>query len=81
MNEAFTWLYVAGMIFLLIVGICWIVLPFAILGTKPLLRTLIAEQQRTNALLEQQRAQVVVTRAPDVVVARAGESVVARPPV
>ncbi|MFO1398270.1 MAG: hypothetical protein U1F48_14520 [Burkholderiales bacterium] len=79
MTEAFTWLYIAGMIFLVIVGLCWIVLPFAILGTKPLLRTLIAEQQRTNALLEQQRAQVVVTRPPDVVVAR-GETVVTRPP-
>ena len=79
MTEAFTWLYIAGMIFLVIVGLCWIVLPFAILGTKPLLRTLIAEQQRTNALLEQQRAQVVVTRPPDVVVTR-GETVVARPP-
>lgn len=79
MTEAFTWLYIAGMIFLVIVGICWIVLPFAILGTKPLLRTLIAEQQRTNALLEQ-RAQVVVTRPPDVVVGRSGESVVTRPP-
>ena len=78
MTEAFTWLYIAGMIFLVIVGICWIILPFAILGTKPLLRTLIAEQQRTNALLEQ-RAQVVVTRTPDVVVARSGESVVTRP--
>lgn len=78
MTEAFTWLYIAGMIFLVIVGICWIILPFAILGTKPLLRTLIAEQQRTNALLEQ-RSQVVVTRTPDMVVARSGESVVTRP--
>lgn len=79
LHDAFTWLYIAGMIFLVIAGICWIILPFAILGTKPLLRTLIAEQQRTNALLEQQRAQVVVTRPPDVVVAR-GETVVTRPP-
>ena len=37
------------------------------------------ELQRTNALLEQQRAQVVVTRPPDVVMTR-GETVVARPP-
>lgn len=80
MTEAFTWLYIAGMIFLVIVGICWIVLPFAILGTKPLLRTLIAEQQRTNALLLEQRAQVVVARPADVVVARSGETVVTRPP-
>lgn len=63
MVEAFTWLYIAGMVFMVIVGICWIVLPFAILGTKPLLRSLIAEQQRTNALLEQ-RLQGVSTRPP-----------------
>ena len=69
MTEAFTWLYIAGMIFVVIAGICWIILPFAILGTKPLLRTLIAEQQRTKALLEQ-RLQVVVARAPEVVVSR-----------
>jgi hypothetical protein len=79
MHEAFTWLYIAGMIFLVIAGICWIILPFAILGTKPLLRTLIAEQQRTNALLEQ-RPPVVVARAPDVAVARPTETIVARPP-
>lgn len=37
----------------LLLVICWIVLPFAVIGTKPLLRQLIAETQRTNALLEQ----------------------------
>lgn len=30
----------------------WIILPFAILGTKPLLRELIQEQRRTNELLK-----------------------------
>jgi hypothetical protein len=63
MTEAFTWLYIAAMIFMVIVGICWIILPFAILGTKPLLRALLVEQQRTNALLEQ-RAPAVVVRPP-----------------
>lgn len=33
--------------------VCWIILPFAILGTKPLLRQLLAEQRRTNELLVQ----------------------------
>ena len=33
------------------VVVCWIILPFAILGTKPLLRQLLAEQRRTNELL------------------------------
>jgi hypothetical protein len=63
MTEAFTWLYIAAMIFMVIVGICWIILPFAILGTKPLLRALLVEQQRTNALLEQ-RAPAVAMRPP-----------------
>jgi len=59
MIEAWTGFYLAGMILLAIVAICWIVLPFAIIGTKPLLRQLIAEQARTNALLE--RGRVVET--------------------
>ena len=59
MIEAWTGFYLAGMILLVIVAICWIVLPFAIIGTKPLLRQLIAEQARTNALLE--RGRVVET--------------------
>jgi hypothetical protein len=33
--------------------LCWIVLTFAIIGTKPLLRELIAEQQHINKLLAQ----------------------------
>ena len=31
--------------------IVWIVLPFAVFGTKPLLRAVLREQQRTNELL------------------------------
>ena len=38
-----------------ILAIAWIVLPLALIGTKPLLRQLIAEVRRTNALLEQRR--------------------------
>jgi hypothetical protein len=34
--------------------IAWTVLPFAVIGTKPLLRKLIADIQVTNALLERQ---------------------------
>ena len=55
MMEAWTGFYLAAWILGIIVAICWIVLPFAIIGTKPLLRALIAEQQRTNALLERGR--------------------------
>jgi len=28
--------------------ICWVLLPFALFGLKPLMRELIQEQQRTN---------------------------------
>ncbi len=35
----------------LILAVVWIFVPFAIMGTKPLLRELLAEQRRTNKLL------------------------------
>jgi hypothetical protein len=38
-----------------ILAIAWVILPLALIGTKPLLRQLIAEVQRTNALPEQRR--------------------------
>lgn len=38
-----------------ILVIAWIMLPLALIGTKPLLRELLAEAKRTNALLEQIR--------------------------
>ena len=46
-------LYLIGVIFLFVLAICWIILPFALIGTKPLLRELIAETKRTNPLLDQ----------------------------
>lgn len=44
----------------LLIAILWILMPFAIFGSKPLLRELIAEQKRTNALLQEaaERARV-----------------------
>lgn len=39
-------------ILLVVLVICWIILPFAIIGTKPLLRQLIEQQTRTNRILE-----------------------------
>ena len=36
----------------IVLAVCWIILPFALIGTKPLLRQLIAETKRTNDLLE-----------------------------
>jgi len=49
----FVWLAIVA--FGIILAIAWIVLPFALFGTKPLLRELIIEVRRTNALLEQRR--------------------------
>ena len=46
-------LHLVGVILGIVLVIAWTVLPFAIIGTKPLLRELIAEVQRTNALLQQ----------------------------
>jgi hypothetical protein len=44
-------LWVFAVVFGIVLLIAWIVLPFAVIGTKPLLEKLLAEQQRTNALL------------------------------
>ncbi|HTP98512.1 MAG TPA: hypothetical protein VMN56_04245 [Casimicrobiaceae bacterium] len=45
----------AVFVFGVVLAIAWIILPLALIGTKPLLRELIAEVRRTNALLEQRR--------------------------
>jgi uncharacterized protein YoxC len=50
-----TMFWLCVLVFGLILAIAWIVLPLALIGTKPLLRQLIAEVRRTNALLEQRR--------------------------
>lgn len=47
---------------LLVLVVLWIALPFALFGTKPLLRQLIAEQKRTNELLDRRLPQL---RRPD----------------
>jgi hypothetical protein len=47
--------WLAVFVFGVVLSIAWIVLPFALIGTKPLLRQLIAEIKRTNALLEQRK--------------------------
>lgn len=44
----FAWL------FLLVLAILWMCMPFAIFGTKPILRELLAEQKKTNKLLQEQ---------------------------
>lgn len=51
MLASFGILYFIGIAFLFILAVCWLVLPFALIGTKPLLRELLAETKRTNTLL------------------------------
>lgn len=41
-------------LFGILVAILWVLMPFAIFGTKDLLRTLIKEQKKTNELLQAQ---------------------------
>ena len=53
MAETFGIAYVIGLAFVVILAICWIILPFALIGTKQLLRELIRETRRTNELLDQ----------------------------
>lgn len=45
--------FLVAIIFGIVLLICWIVLPLALIGTKPLLRELLQEQRRTNELLTQ----------------------------
>jgi predicted PurR-regulated permease PerM len=45
--------YLLWAILILVVAIAWIILPFALIGTKPLLRQLITEVKRNNELLDQ----------------------------
>jgi hypothetical protein len=51
--EAFAGLGVFAFLFLLVLGILWTCLPFAVFGTKPRLDRLHAEQRATNDLLRQ----------------------------
>ena len=44
--------YVVLGVFLVVLSIGWTILPFAIIGTKPLLRELLEEMRRSNLLLE-----------------------------
>lgn len=48
------WAYVFLALLALLLLVCWIVLPFAVIGTKGLLRQLILEQQVTQSLIETQ---------------------------
>ncbi len=49
-------LFLVWLVLALVLVICWIILPFAIIGTKPLLRQILAEQRKTNELLAMRRS-------------------------
>lgn len=52
-------------LFLLCVAVLWFILPFALFGTKPILRSILRETEKTNALLERITAGTSVqSRAP-----------------
>lgn len=46
--------FLVMMLFAFLVAILWVLMPFAIFGTKDLLRALIREQKKTNELLQTQ---------------------------
>jgi hypothetical protein len=50
--SAMSLLILFGILFGLVLAVCWIILPFALIGTKPILREILREQRRTNELLE-----------------------------
>jgi hypothetical protein len=53
MGEIGAVFYIALIAFGIALAMAWIVLPFALIGTKPLLRELIAEARKTNEILRQ----------------------------
>jgi hypothetical protein len=60
-------LLIAGLLLALVLAILWTLMPFAIFGTKDLLRELIREQRRTNEILiaEAKRVRAGDDRRPD----------------
>lgn len=52
MGEFGALVIIGGIILGIILVIGWIILPFAIIGTKPILRQILAEQIRTRELLD-----------------------------
>lgn len=46
-------LLVGAIVFGVVLAVLWLVLPFAMFGTKPLLRQIVANQHETHKLLRQ----------------------------
>lgn len=51
MEAVFGGFGIFAVLFLIVLAVAWIIMPFAIIGTKPILRELLQEQRRTNELL------------------------------
>ena len=51
MQDMGTWVMLGLWVLGAVLALVWIFVPFAILGTKPLLRALVEEQKRSNELL------------------------------
>jgi heme exporter protein D len=54
MGSAMGGLTIVWAIIVLVIAVLWVLMPFAIFGTKDLLRQLIREQKKTNELLQAQ---------------------------
>ena len=68
-------------VFLFILAILWILVPFAVFGIKPLLRTLITEQRRTYESLAAVSQQLHnAAAAPPVVIERPAQPTVVETP-
>ena len=46
--ETLGYLYIALFLFAVVLLVCWIVLPFAVIGTKDILRDILAELRTIN---------------------------------
>ena len=57
MGEVGAGFIIAGVILCLVVIVMWIILPFAIFGTKPLIERLIAEVRKTNEILNRRQGE------------------------
>lgn len=62
MMEVSAWLFVLLILFCIALAVAWILLPFAIVGTKPILRDMRREIERTNELLQQLSSQLPAPR-------------------
>ena len=51
--EALSGGYAVLVVLLTLLAVCWLLLPLALFGMKPIMRELRDEQRRTNILLEQ----------------------------